>query len=267
MATNQSKRKLGIAGLRFLQCSACLVPLISLTPPFEASPIPSPQESPEALAASGSSEANDLLCRTCTGAASGRIFKLIQRHRAAATPVLAEYTPLTVQQKFTIAFKESTDPGTFVLAAAIGGIGQFKSSNPSFGQEFTGYSHYFATKYSDYVISDFMRTGIFPSLFHQDPRYFRRGTGSAWSRVAYAAKQVVWTRFDSGRMGFNYSQILGGASAVAISAAYYPERRDGRNAANSFEAQIGAQVASNVMKEFWPDLQRVFLRKHRDSGP
>jgi hypothetical protein len=267
VATSGSKARLAIASLRILHTWVCLVPIIVLTPPFEASPIPSPQGPAEAPVATGSAPATDLLCLTCTSPSSGRIFKLIQRHRATAIPVLAEYTPLTVQQKFTIAFKESTDPGTFVLAAAIGGLGQFKSSNPTFGQEFTGYSHYFATKYSDYVISDFMRTGIFPSLFHQDPRYFRRGTGSAWSRVAYAAKQVVWTRFDSGRMGFNYSQILGGASAVAISAAYYPERRDGRNAANSFEAQIGAQVASNVMKEFWPDLQRVFLRKHRDSGP
>lgn len=185
----------------------------------------------------------------------------------AATSVQAEYKPLTIQQKFMIAVRQSTDPGTFVLAAAIGAMDQEKGSSPSFGQEFAGYSHYVGTKYADYVVADFMREGIFPSLLHQDPRYFRRGTGSGWSRSVYAARQVFWTRFDSGRMGFNYSQIGGGAAAVAISAAYYPEDRDGRAAANAFEAQIGAHIASNVMKEFWPDLTRAFLRKHQGNRP
>jgi hypothetical protein len=236
--------------------------MIALSAPSQASPVPGPQEPADSSLTTGAVRVNDLLCLTCTARPNGRIFKLIQSHRAASASVQAAYTPLTVQQKFTIAFRESTDPGTFLLAAAIGGLGQAKSSNPSFGQEFTGYTHYVGTKYADYVISDFMREGIFPSLLHQDPRYFRRGTGSGWSRLAYAARQVFWTRSDSGRMGFNYSQIAGGAAAVAISAAYYPENRDPRAASNAFEAQIGAHIASNIMKEFWPDLQRVFLRKH-----
>jgi hypothetical protein len=267
VATNGSKTRLGIVGLRILQCWACIVPIIALAPPLQASPVPSPQDPADNSISTGAVRFNDLLCLTCTARPNGRIFKLIQSHRAAATPAQAEYMPLTVQQKFAIAFRESTDPGTFLLAAAIGGLGQAKGSNPSFGQEFTGYTHYVGTKYADYVISDFMREGIFPSLLHQDPRYFRRGTGSGWSRVAYAARQVFWTRSDSGRMGFNYSQIAGGAAAVAISAAYYPENRDARAAANAFEAQIGAHIASNVVKEFWPDLQRVFLRKHPDNRP
>ena len=267
MATSGSRTKLRSAGLSILARCTCLVPMIVLAPPLQASPMPGPQGPAEASVATGQAGVNDLLCLTCTGRASGRIFKFIQGHRAASASVQAEYKPLTIQQKFTIAFRQSTDPGTFVLAAAIGGLGQAKDSNPSFGEEFRGYSHYAATKYADYVISDFMREGIFPSLLHQDPRYFRRGTGSAWSRVAYAARQVLWTRSDSGRMGFNYSQIMGGASAVAISAAYYPERRDGRDAASSFGAQIGAQIGSNVMKEFWPDLQRAFLRKHQGTRP
>jgi hypothetical protein len=27
--------------------------------------------------------------------------------------------------------------------------------------------------------------------------------------------------------------------------------------------QLGVDMAANVLKEFWPDLQRVFARKHR----
>ena len=267
MAPSGSRARLRIAGLGSLPRLACLLPVIALAPRMQSSPLPGPQGPADTPVATGAAGANDPLCLSCTARPNGRILKLIQSHRAASASVQAEYKPITIQQKFMIAFRQSTDPGTFVLAAAIGGLGQAKCSNPSFGQEFTGYSHYAGTKYADYVISDFMREGVFPSLLHQDPRYFRRGTGSAWSRVAYAARQVFWTRSDSGRMGFNYSQIMGGASAVAISAAYYPERRDGSAAAGSFGAQIGAQIGSNVMKEFWPDLQRALLRKRQGNHP
>ncbi len=269
MATSGSRTRFGIAaGLSIPARCAGLVSILALAVPLHASPMPgSPQEAPGSSVTTGATGANDLLCLACPGRANGRIFELIQKHRAAATSAQAEYKPLRIQQKFTIAFKESTDPGTFVLAAAIGAISQAKDSNPSFGEEFGGYSHYAATRYADYVISDFMRVGIFPSLLHQDPRYFRRGTGSGWSRVTYAVSQVFWTRSDSGRMGFNYSQTLGGAAAVAISTAYSPETREGRHAMCMFQMQIGAQMASNVMREFWPDLQRAFFRKHHGDRP
>lgn len=222
-------------------------------------------EAPESSVAEGAAGVNDLLCLTCSGPGNRHIFGIVPNYRTASA--LSEYKPLTAKQKFTIAFKESTDPGTFVLAAAIGAISQARDSNPSFGEEIGGYSHYAGTRYADYVISDFMRVGIFPSLLHQDPRYFRRGAGGGWSRVTYAVSQVFWTRSDSGRMGFNYSQIMGGATAVAISAAYSPETRDGRHAMCAFEMQIGAQMASNVMKEFWPDLRRTFFRKRHSDRP
>jgi len=231
-----------------------------------ASPMPVSQQEPsDSSATDGATGVNSLFCLTCTGQGNGRIFGLIPNH--GTTSALEEYKPVTVLQKFQIAFKDSTDPGTFAMAAAVAAIAQVRGSNPSYGQEFGGYSHYVATQYADYAISDFMREGIFPSLLHQDPRYFRRGTGSGRSRLVYAARQAFWTRSDSGRMGFNYSQTLGSATAVAISAAYSPETRDVRRAVCAFEMQIGAHVASNVMKEFWPDLNRAFLRKFQGNHP
>jgi hypothetical protein len=239
--------------------------LVALAVPVHSIPMPAPQETAEFSGPTAGATVNELLCLTCAGRTNGRILRLLASHRAMSTSAQTEYKPLTVEEKFKFAFREAADPGTFFLAAAIGGMAQANSSHPSFGQEFSGYSHYASTKYADYVISDFMREGVFPAMLHQDPRYFRRGTGSGWSRLAYATSQVFWTRSDSGRMGFNYSQILGGATAVAISASYYPENRDARCAMSSFEAQIGAHIASNVMKEFWPDLQRTFVRRQKGN--
>ncbi len=108
-----------------------------------------------------------------------------------------------------------------------------------------------------------MTEGVFPTLLHQDPRYFRRGAGSAWSRLGYSMGQVFWTHSDSGRGQFNYSELLGNSTAVAVSTAYCKSGRIASNAVSSLGVQIGVDMASNVLKEFWPEIERK-LRRKRD---
>ena len=107
-----------------------------------------------------------------------------------------------------------------------------------------------------------MSGAVFPTLLHQDPRYFRRGTGG-WSRLGYATGQTFWTHRDSGGTQFNYSEIAGNSAAVAISNAYYADNRTASGAVSRLGMQLGVDMASNILKEFWPDLQRKFHRKHR----
>jgi hypothetical protein len=164
-----------------------------------------------------------------------------------------------------IATQDSFDRGTVVLAAAFAGEGQLTNSNPSFGQGTAGYARYFGTAYADLVIGDYMTEGIYPTVLHQDPRYFRRGTGSAWSRFGYAVGQIFWTHADTSRGQFNYSEILGNSTAVAISNAYYQDNRDAADAVSKLGVQIGVDMAANVLKEFWPDLDRRFFHKHHSD--
>jgi hypothetical protein len=149
-----------------------------------------------------------------------------------------------------------------VLAAAFAGEAQLTNANPSFGQGVAGYARYLGTSYADFVIGDYMTEAIFPSLLHQDPRYFRRGTGGAWGRLGYACGQIFITHNDSGGTAFNYSEIAGNATATAISTAYYADNRDARDVGIKLVSQLGVDMASNILKEFWPDLNRKFSRKH-----
>ena len=147
-----------------------------------------------------------------------------------------------------------------ILAAAFAADAQLSNANPSFGQGIQGYSRYFGASYGDFVIGNYMSEAIYPALLHQDPRYFRRGIGSKWSRLGYAMGQIFWTHTDSDRTQFNYSEILGNSTAVAISKAYYPDNRNVTDAATKLGMQIGVDMASNVLKEFWPDVSRRFSR-------
>ena len=188
-----------------------------------------------------------------------RIFWIIPNFRTS--PSLAKYKPLTPREKFRIATLDSFDRGTVALGVLFAAEAQLTDSNPSFGQGVRGYAHYFGTSYADYVIGDYMTEGIFPALLHQDPRYFRRGTGSGLSRVGYAIGQIFRTHNDSGRGQFNFSEIAGNSTAVAISMVYYPENRDVTDAVSKLGSQLGVDMASNILKEFWPDLERKFPRK------
>ena len=191
-----------------------------------------------------------------------RIFWIVPNYRTS--PSLNPYVPLTPREKFKIAAQDAFDPGTVALGAFIGGIGQANNSNPSFGQGTTGYFRYFGTAYGDLVIGNFMTEGIYPTLLHQDPRYFRRGTGGTWSRVGYACSRTFWTHNDNGKTGFNYSEVAGNATAVAISNAYYPDNRTASDNVQRLGIQLGLDMAGNVLKEFWPDIDKKFF--HRKNG-
>jgi hypothetical protein len=110
-----------------------------------------------------------------------------------------------------------------------------------------------------------MTEAIYPTILHQDPRYFRKGSGSGLSRLAYSVGQIFWTHTDSGGRQFNCSEIVGNSTAVAISEAYYPDSRTPTDAISKLGAQIAVDTATNILKEFWPDLQRRLSRKRRGS--
>jgi hypothetical protein len=193
---------------------------------------------------------------------SKHILGIIPNNRTA--PSLKNYHPLTTGQKFKIAADDAFDPGAFALAALFAGDGQLTDSNPSFRQGVKGYAHYYVTSFADLAIGDFMTEAIFPAMLHQDPRFFRRGYGGGWSRLGYAMGQIFFTHDDSGKTDFNFSEIVGNSTAVAISQAYYPDNRNATNATVKLMVQIGTDMTGNVLKEFWPDITRIFSRKgHR----
>ena len=121
------------------------------------------------------------------------LFPTIER-----SPSLDNYEPLTSREKFKIASEDSLDRGTFALGALFGGLGQVTDGNKSFGQGAAGFGRYFGTSYGDLLIGNYMSEAIYPSILHQDPRYFRRGAGSGRSRFAYAIFQIFWTHPSGG---------------------------------------------------------------------
>src|SRR5215471_11006398 len=133
------------------------------------------------------------------------LFWIIPNHRSH--PNLKDAKPLKPCEKLMLAVRDSFDPGNFVLTGAIAGIAQASNSTPSYGQGMAGYGRYYGSTFGDITIGNVMTTGVYPSLFHQDPRYFRRGSGSTWSRLTYAMGQVFVTHGDNHKTQFNFSEL------------------------------------------------------------
>ena len=67
-----------------------------------------------------------------------------------------------------------------------------------------------------------MTTAVFPSLLHEDPRYYQLAKGSFSHRAYYAMNRLFVSRTDAGSSSFNYSEFVGNAAAAAISNIYHP---------------------------------------------
>src|SRR5580698_1183712 len=91
-----------------------------------------------------------------------------------------------------------------------------------YGQGAQGYAKRFGASYTDGFVGTFLADAVLPSVLHQDPRYFYRGTGSIRSRALYAMASAVICKGDNGRWQPNYSNVLGNLAAAGISNAYYP---------------------------------------------
>jgi hypothetical protein len=191
-----------------------------------------------------------------------RVLGVLPNYRTADAS--QEGTVLPDREKLRIAYKDSFDYPLVMLSGVLAGLGQWTDQSPSFGQGLKGYGHRLVTNYADQAMGNVFTEGLFPVLLHEDPRYFRRGSGSTKSRAIYAVTRVVLTHKDSGKTGFNFSEWLGNASSVAISNAYYPDNRSFGGNGTKLLTQVGTDAMSQLLKEFWPDIRRKMFHKHAD---
>jgi hypothetical protein len=190
-----------------------------------------------------------------------RIFGIIPNFISTNDTVINQ-GPLTVHEKYVLSYHQMFDVsahfGNFLQSA----ISQASNGQPHYGQGWAAFGERFAASEGDQITSSLFIYGVLPSALHDDPRYFRRGTGSVGSRIWYAASRTVITRKDSGEPAFNVPQTLGQLIQGGISASYYP--RQDRTASGVF-TQWGVNLTYNsgynVVREFMPDLEQYLARR------
>jgi hypothetical protein len=169
---------------------------------------------------------------------------------------------LTPRQKFELAFKSAIDPFTVLMAGIDAGLDQEQDEFPGYDQGLKGYGRRFGASYADTFDSAMLGNALFPVLLHQDPRYFRKGTGSFLTRLSYAIATTAVCKGDSGKWQPNVSNLLGNLAAGGVATLYYPDTDRGTSLVFERAATVTAEGAIGaIFYEFWPDISRHFFHK------
>jgi Carboxypeptidase regulatory-like domain len=159
--------------------------------------------------------------------------------------------PMMPKQKFHLALRSMIDPMTFAGVAGVAGAQQMYNVFPDFGGGIEGYAKRYGAAYVNDFSARMLTSAVYASIFHQDPRYFYKGTGSIPSRTMYAVSRVVITRDDSGRSRPNYSRLLGVFTASALSNLYYPSDKSVLFLTLTNGAiELASHAGTNVVREF-----------------
>jgi hypothetical protein len=142
------------------------------------------------------------------------------------------------------------DPYTFAGVAMLAGIGQ-ATDHPDYVQGAKGFGERLGANYANSFTDIMLEGAIFPSLLHQDPRYFYKGTGTKKARVAHVLSSLIVTKGDNGKWQPDYSGLGGNLASAAISNAYYPRANRGVGLVfQGFGTVMAQHFAIRMLDEF-----------------
>jgi hypothetical protein len=176
--------------------------------------------------------------------------------------------PLSPGQKMNLSLHSAIDPFAFASAFLEAGYHEADNDLKGFPWGPKGFFERSGVAYLDTFDGDILATGVFPIVFRQDPRYFRRGYGTIKSRIFYSLSTNFIAKNDyNGKWGPNYGNILGNLATGELSNLYYPAGNSSAGLAVTTAAiQILEGAGGSIFNEFWPDLSRRYLHKDPTHG-
>ena len=190
-----------------------------------------------------------------------RILGIMPNYRAVSSGTVPE--PPTPKQAFKIATENSFDYSAFAFTALTSAVSFGTDRHPQLGEGVEGYAGYYWRGFLDKTDGNYLVIFALPTVFHEDERFYAKGTGPFWKRAIYAASRVLITPDYRGHDTANLSELLGRGIAQGASAFYYPSQ-DHRLGplAQEYGFALGRDALTDVFLEFWPDIAHIFRRHH-----
>ena len=174
---------------------------------------------------------------------------------------------LEIKDKFYLFLRDSVDPATFLSSGFDAGISQAENDDPSFGQGGMGYAKRLGVSYIDDVQFRFFKEFAYPTIFSEDPRYYRQGEGPAGRRFLHAMAHSIIAYNDHGRPMPNFSEWLGEISGTSLGNIYHPGAQRGFGpAAQNIAVDVATDIGFDELREFWPEVARKLRLPFRDQN-
>jgi hypothetical protein len=189
-------------------------------------------------------------------AGEGRVAPIHQKYILAG--VRAQ--PVGARDKMVIGLMDSYRLTNFGGMFAAAGYEQLRNHQPNYGTDRGAFGERLGAAAIRDTAQGVLTDGVYASLLHEDPRYYVEGPQyGVFHRALYALTRPLITRTDRGRTTLNGAELLGYASASAISDTYYPpSNRNVRDTAEAFAGSLGGSALGFMLTEFtsslWHDL-------------
>jgi hypothetical protein len=181
---------------------------------------------------------------------------------AEAAPGTSEYIPMTAHERWHGFLHESllgTRPAALILGTAF--LDHIGRAPRAWGLGVRGYAHRVQDRLGATVIDGGVHSSM-AALLHQDTRYWQSPDHRPVRRVAHAFERTFFTRNDSGKTVFDISGIGGIYAGTMLPMYWHPARFSPLNqGVKAGDFGLMFQTASNLFKEFEPDLKRLVSKK------
>jgi hypothetical protein len=170
--------------------------------------------------------------------------------------------PLYPEDKWVFWLHEEERVWSAFPAFLSAGYGQL-TDTPDYGSDSGAFGDRLAAAFVRQATMRFFCSSMFPVYLREDPRYFRKASGSYLGRAGWAAERAFITQRDSGSHGFNFSNIFGHLAASAVTPLYYPSgSRSVHVVMQTWGTSIAGSAGNNLFLEFAPDALNAW-RNHR----
>lgn len=139
-------------------------------------------------------------------------------------PADIQYRPLSPREKFHSFVHHTSSPYTMASAMVDASWAQAWGEPKDYGGGMEGWGKRLGAAAAATESRSFFGSFLFPTLLHQDPRYFALYKGSVMKRSLHAISRVFVTRADDGSDTFNSSGMLAIAFTGSLGVAWMPER-------------------------------------------
>jgi hypothetical protein len=159
--------------------------------------------------------------------------------------------PLRTRQKFEMAYRSTFDPSFLMRSGIVTAFDKALSVGPGYGGGANGIAQLYGYNAASLASTFFFAEAAVPAVFHQDPRYFRKGTGSPKSRIWWALRSEFVGCSDRGPQMPNYGILIGFGLSTLLSDAYLPARNV--SVGKTFQGygiKIGTNFGLNVLHEY-----------------
>jgi hypothetical protein len=165
-------------------------------------------------------------------------------------------TPLTEKDKLKIRTWRIIRPESLLLDGVSAGLNEWKNDPGAWGRDADGAAKRFGSAFGRSGVREMTGFGL-DAVLHTDPRIYRSTHTNFSGRLFDALSQVVVTHTDSGGRAPAFATVGSAFAAGQIQTIWMPANdahvKDGLASAGVI---LMGDAARNVIREFWPDINR-----------